>query len=165
LEFTAEVDVRPEITIPDLDDLSVTVSDIEVTDEEVQAELDNLRARFGTLTGVERPAQNGDFTSIDLSATVDGEEVPGASTTGLSYEIGSGQLIDGIDEALIGLSEGESKTFTTQLVAGEYAGKDAEVTVTLGSVKERELPEADDEFRSEEHTSELQSRENLVCRL
>jgi len=146
LEFTAEVDVRPEITIPDLDDLSVTVSDIEVTDEEVQAELDNLRARFGTLTGVERPAQNGDFTSIDLSATVDGEEVPGASTTGLSYEIGSGQLIDGIDEALIGLSEGESKTFTTQLVAGEYAGKDAEVTVTLGSVKERELPEADDEF-------------------
>ncbi|OLT41575.1 trigger factor [Saccharomonospora sp. CUA-673] len=146
LEFTAEVDVRPEITIPELDDLAVSVADIELTDEEVQGELDNLRARFGTLTGVERPAQNGDFTSIDLSATVDGEEVPGASTEGLSYEIGSGQLIDGIDEALIGLSEGETATFTTQLVAGEYAGKDAEVTVTLGSVKERELPEADDEF-------------------
>ncbi|MBB3052621.1 trigger factor [Prauserella isguenensis] len=146
LEFTAEVDVRPEITIPDLDDLSVTVSDVEVTDDEVSEELDNLRARFGTLIGVDRPAANGDFTSIDLSATVDGQEVSEASTSGLSYEIGSGQLIDGIDDALIGLSEGESATFTTKLLAGEYAGKDAEVTVTLGSVKERELPEADDEF-------------------
>ncbi|GAA1218345.1 trigger factor [Prauserella alba] len=146
LEFTAEVDVRPEITIPDLDDLSVTVADVEVTDDEVGEELDNLRARFGTLTGVDRPAANGDFTSIDLSATVDGQEVSEASTSGLSYEIGSGQLIDGIDDALVGLSEGESATFTTNLLAGEYAGKEAEVTVTLGSVKVRELPEADDEF-------------------
>ncbi|GHE94479.1 trigger factor [Amycolatopsis deserti] len=146
LEFTAEVDIRPEITLPDFSGLSVSVDDVEVTDEEVEAELDNLRARFGTLKGVERPAQDGDFVSIDLSATVDGQEVEEAATSGLSYEIGSGQLVDGIDEAIIGANEGETKTFTTKLVAGEYAGRDAEVSVTVQSVKERELPEADDEF-------------------
>ena len=146
LEFTAEVDIRPDITLPDFGDLSVSVDDVEVTDEEVASELDQLRARFGTLKGVERPAQDGDFVSIDLSATVDGEEVEEAATTGLSYEIGSGQLVDGIDEAIVGANEGETKTFTTQLVAGEYAGRDAEVSVTVQSVKERELPEADDEF-------------------
>lgn len=146
LEFTAEVDIRPEITLPDFSGLSVSVDDVEVTGEEVDAELDNLRARFGTLKGVERPAQDGDFVSIDLSATVDGQEVEEAATSGLSYEIGSGQLVDGIDEAIIGANEGETKTFTTKLVAGEYAGRDAEVSVTVRSVKERELPEADDEF-------------------
>ncbi|AIJ21824.1 trigger factor [Amycolatopsis methanolica] len=146
LEFTAEVDIRPEITLPDFSGLSVSVDDVEVTDEEVDAELDNLRARFGTLKGVERPAQDGDFVSIDLSATVDGQEVEEAATSGLSYEIGSGQLVDGIDEAIIGANEGETKTFTTKLVAGAYAGRDAEVSVTVRSVKERELPEADDEF-------------------
>ncbi|OXM66170.1 MULTISPECIES: trigger factor [Amycolatopsis] len=146
LEFTAEVDIRPEITLPDFSGLSVSVDDVEVTDEEVEAELDNLRARFGTLKGAERPAQDGDFVSIDLSATVDGQEVEEAATTGLSYEIGSGQLVEGIDEAIIGANEGETKTFTTKLVAGEYAGRDAEVSVTVQSVKERELPEADDEF-------------------
>ncbi|MGA6164221.1 trigger factor [Amycolatopsis magusensis] len=146
LEFTAEVDVRPEIELPDYSGISVSVDEVELADDEVDAELDQLRARFGTLTGVERPAENGDFVSVDLSATVDGEEVPDASTTGLSYEIGSGQLVDGIDEAIIGASAGETKTFTTQLVAGEHAGKDAEVSVTVQTVKQRELPEADDEF-------------------
>ncbi|WP_435157268.1 trigger factor [Amycolatopsis sacchari] len=146
LEFTAEVDIRPEIALPELDGLAVTVDDVEVSDEEVQAELDNLRARFGTLTGVDRPAENGDFVSIDLSATVDGEEVEEAATQGLSYEIGSGQLVDGIDEAIIGANAGETKTFTTKLVAGQYAGRDAEVSVTVQSIKQRELPEPDDEF-------------------
>ncbi|MEU6646371.1 trigger factor [Saccharomonospora sp. NPDC046836] len=146
LEFTAEVDVRPEITLPDLSDITVTVDDVELTDAEVDEQLDELRARFGTLKGVERPAENGDFVSIDLAATVEGEEVADAATSGLSYEIGSGQLVDGIDEAIIGATEGETKTFTTKLVAGEYAGKDAEVAVTVNTIKERELPEADDEF-------------------
>uniref|UniRef100_UPI00037650AC trigger factor n=1 Tax=Rhodococcus sp. R1101 TaxID=1170698 RepID=UPI00037650AC len=106
----------------------------------------SLRQRFGTLTGVERPVQDGDFVSIDLSATVDGNEVPEAATEGLSHEVGSGQLIDGLDEAIIGLSAGESKEFTSTLVAGEYAGKEAVVTVKVNTVKQRELPEADDEF-------------------
>ncbi|MDT7805484.1 MAG: trigger factor [Actinomycetota bacterium] len=146
LEFTAEVDVRPEIELPDLEGFTVTVDDVELTDAEVDEQLDELRARFGTLTGVERPAETGDFVSIDLAATVDGEAVEEAATSGLSYEIGSGQLVDGIDEAIVGANAGETKTFTTQLVAGDHAGKDAEVTVTVQSVKQRELPEADDEF-------------------
>ncbi len=146
LTFTAEVDVRPEIELPDLSELTLTVDAIEVTDEEVDAELQSLRARFGTLTGVERAAENGDFVSIDLSATVDGQELAEAATEGLSHEVGSGQLIDGLDEAIVGLKEGETRVFTTKLAAGEHAGKDAQVTVTVKSVKERELPEPDDEF-------------------
>jgi trigger factor len=146
LEFSAEVDVRPEITIPEFDGIAVEVDNLEINDDEVQTQLDELRARFGTLSSVERPAETGDFVSIDLSATVDGDEVEDAATTGLSYEIGSGQLVDGIDDALVGLSAGESATFPTTLVAGEYAGREAQVEVTAQSVKQRQLPEADDEF-------------------
>ena len=146
LTFTAEVDIRPEIELPDLEGLKITVDPIEVTDEEVDTELQNLRARFGTLKGVERAAENGDFVSIDLSATVDGEDVPEAKTEGLSHEVGSGQLIEGLDEAIVGLKEGESRVFTTTLAAGDHAGQEAQVTVTVKSVKERELPEPDDEF-------------------
>jgi trigger factor len=146
LAFTAEVDIRPEITVPAFGELAVSVDDIEISDEDVDKQLDELRARFGTLTGVDRPAENGDFVTVDLSATVDGEEVEEARTTGLSYEIGSGQLVEGIDDALIGTSAGETRTFTTKLVAGEYEGRDAEVTVKVENIKKRELPEADDEF-------------------
>lgn len=146
LVFTAEVDIRPEIDLPDLQTLRISVDPIAIADEDVETELENLRARFGTLTGVSRPVQTGDFVSIDLSAMVNGQEIPDASTEGLSHEVGSGRLIEGLDDAIIGLSEGESKEFTTKLVAGEFAGKDAEVTVTVQSVKERELPAADDEF-------------------
>ncbi|MGH3438272.1 MAG: trigger factor [Sciscionella sp.] len=163
LAFSAEVDIRPEITVPAFGELAVTVDDVELTDEQVDSQLDALRARFGTLTGVDRPAQEGDFVSIDLAATVDGEEVEEASTTGLSYEVGSGDLVDGIDEALGGLGEGATATFTTQLVAGEYAGSDAEVTVTVNSVKVRELPDADDEFA--QLASEFDTLEELKADL
>ncbi len=144
--FTAEVDVRPEFTLPDLSTLKITVDPIQVSDEDVDAELQSLRARFGTLTGVERAAASGDFVSIDLSANIDGQDLPEASTKGLSHEVGSGQLVEGLDDAIVGLSAGESKTFTTTMAGGPQAGKEAEVTVTVGSVKERELPEPDDEF-------------------
>jgi trigger factor len=146
LEFTAEVDVRPDITVPAFGELTVTVDDVELTDAEVDEQLGELQARFGTLTGVERPAEHGDFVSIDLSAAVDGDVVEDATTTGLSYEVGSGEMIEGIDEAITGLSAGEEKVFTTKLVAGEHAGKDAEVTVKVNTVKVRELPEPDDDF-------------------
>ncbi|MBP2474207.1 trigger factor [Crossiella equi] len=146
LEFTAEVDIRPDITVPAFGELAVTVEDVEVADEDVTGQLDELRARFGSLVGVERPAANGDFVSVDLSATVDGEEVEDARTNGLSYEIGSGQLVEGIDEALVGASAGETKSFTTTLVAGAHAGREASVNVTVQTVKERQLPELDDEF-------------------
>lgn len=146
LAFTAEVDVRPEIALPDYSAIEVTVDPIEIGDEDIETQLTSLRQRFGTLTGVERPVAEGDFVSIDLSATVDGEEVAEASTTGLSHEVGSGQLIEGLDEAIIGAAAGESKEFTSTLVAGEHAGSEAVITVTVQSVKERELPEADDDF-------------------
>jgi trigger factor len=146
LVFTAEVDVRPDVTLPDLSTLKVAVDPVEISDEEIDAELQSLRARFGTLTGVDRPAQTGDFVSIDLSASVDGEDVPEAATTGLSHEVGSGRLVEGLDDAIVGLSAGESRVFTTTLATGPHAGKEAQVTVTVGSVKERELPEPDDEF-------------------
>ena len=146
LVFTAEVDVRPDIALPDLSALKITVDPIQVSDEDVDAELQSLRARFGTLAGVDRPAATGDFVSIDLAAKIDGEDVPEASTKGLSHEVGSGQLVDGLDDAIVGLSAGESKPFTTEMAAGPHAGKQAEVTVTVLSVKERELPEPDDDF-------------------
>jgi trigger factor len=146
LSFSAEVDVRPEFTLPAFGELAVSVDDLELSDADVDTQLDELRARFGTLTGVQRPVQTGDFVVIDLSATVAGEPVEDASTTGLSYEVGSGELVDGIDDALVGIEAGGTATFTTKLLAGEQAGQDAEVVVTVQSVKERELPAADDDF-------------------
>lgn len=146
LTFTAEVDVRPDFDIPAFDSLQVTVDDVEVSDDEVGQQLESLRGRFGTLKGVDRPAANDDFVVIDLAATVDGQEVSEASTKGLSYQVGSGELVDGIDDALRGAAAGDTRTFTTTLVAGEHAGKDAEVAVTVESVRERELPAADDDF-------------------
>ena len=168
--FTAEIDVRPDITLPAFGELAVTVDPIEVAEDDIEEQLHSLRARFGTLTGVERPVQDGDFVTLDLSAAVNGEDVPEASTTGMSYEVGSGQLIEGIDEALIGMSAGDTADFTTALLAGEFAGQDAVVSAVIGTVKERELPEADDEFAQlasefdtlEELKSDLRERVNRV---
>ena len=139
-----EVEVRPEIKLPELKGLKVTVDAIKVPDEEVEAEVDRLRARFGTLKTVERPAANGDFTSIDLVATLDGNQIDQAQN--ISYEIGSDSLLDGIDEALLTLTAGESTTFKSKLVGGDKAGEEAEIAVTLNAVKERELPELNDEW-------------------
>lgn len=146
IAFTAEVDIRPKITLPDLSTLKVTVDPIEVTDEDVEAELEALRVRFGTLKTVTRPVETGDLITIDLSATVDGEDVPNAAAEGLSHEVGSGRLIAGLDDAVTGLEIDESRVFTAKLATGEFAGQDAEVTVTVRTIKERELPEPDDEF-------------------
>lgn len=139
-----EVEVRPEFSLPNYDGLTITVDNAEVDEAAVEAELTSLRERFGTLVTVERPAAKGDFVELDLVATVDGKEVDQAS--GVSYEIGAGNLLAGTDEAVETLTAGESTTFTSQLLGGEYEGQDAEVAVTLTAVKERELPEADDEF-------------------
>ncbi|WP_069387610.1 trigger factor [Cellulosimicrobium cellulans] len=144
LVFTAEVEVRPEIELPALDTLDITVDAAEVTDEDVAERLDALRERFGTLVGVDRPAAEGDFVVIDLKAVIDGEEVD--SVSGVSYQIGSGNMLEGLDEALTGLSAEETTTFTAPLAGGEHEGKEAEVTVTATTVKQRDLPEADDDF-------------------
>jgi trigger factor len=146
MAFTAEVDVRPEVVLPDIAAISVTVDDVEVSDEEVDDRLEALRERFAVLRAVDRPVARGDYVSLDLQSTVDGEELPGGSATGMSYEIGSGTLIPGLDDALVGAGAGEERRFQTGLVAGEYAGRTADVVATVRSVKEKELPELDDEF-------------------
>lgn len=144
LSFTAQVEVRPAIELPDLSTLTVTVDDVAVSDEDVDARLDALRERFGTLVGVDRPAAEGDYVQLDLRATIDDEEVD--QVTGVSYQIGAGNMLEGLDEALTGLSAGETTTFESALAGGEHAGRNAQVTVTATTVKVRELPEADDEF-------------------
>ncbi|MBN9151464.1 MAG: trigger factor [Micrococcales bacterium] len=144
LTVTVEVDVRPEFTLPKLDGLKLTVDAVEVTDDEVEQELQELLSRFGTLVTVDRPAATGDFVQIDLNATIAGEEVDTAS--GISYEVGSGELIDGIDEALDGLSAGEDTTFEAPLMGGDHEGENALIAIHLTAVKERELPAADDDF-------------------
>lgn len=144
LHFSAEVEVRPEITVPALDSLAIEVDGIEVSDEDVAGRLDALRERFGTLVGVDAPAVEGNFVVIDLVAKIDDEEVD--SVSGVSYQIGSGNMLEGLDEALTGLSAGETTTFETELAGGDHAGEKAQVTVTATSVKERQLPDADDDF-------------------
>jgi trigger factor len=146
LTFTAEVDVRPEITLPDLSDLKVTVADADVTDSDVDEQVEGLRERFGTLTGVDRAVEKDDFVALDLTASRDGEEITEATARGMSYQVGSGSLIEGLDDAVTGLTSGESKTFSTKLLAGERAGEDADVEVTVNSVRVRELPPLDDDF-------------------
>ena len=161
LHFTAEVEVRPEITVPPLDAVTLTVDSLEVTDEDVTTSLDSLRERFGTLVGVDRPAAEGDFVVLDLAATIGDEEVDQVS--GISYQIGAGNMLEGLDEALTGLSAGETTTFTSALVGGEHAGEDALVTVTATSVKQRDLPAADDDFA--QLASEFDTLEELLVDL
>jgi trigger factor len=146
LKFTAELDVRPELTLPDLSTIEVTVDEAQIGDNEIEEQLSSLRDRFATLKTVERAAQVGDFVQIDLAATVDGKEVPGGSATNISHEVGSNQLLPGLDEAVAGLGAGESTSFTSELVGGEFAGQTADVAVTVRTVKEKQLPALDDDF-------------------
>ena len=147
LKFTATVERRPDIELPEIDGLEIAISKPEVKDEDVDKRLEALRQRFGTLIGVDRPAAKGDFANIDLTAEIDGETVD--SQEGVSYELGSNTMLDGLDEALDGLSAGEETTFEGTLEAGEHEGQKATVKVKVNSVKAEELPELNDEFASE----------------
>ena len=147
LKFTATVERRPDIELPEIDGLEIAISKPEVKDEDVDERLETLRQRFGTLVGVDRPAAKGDFANIDLTAEIDGETVD--SQEGVSYELGSNTMLDGLDEALDGLSAGEETTFEGTLEAGEHEGQKATVKVKVNSVKAEELPELNDEFASE----------------
>lgn len=147
LKFTATVERRPDIELPEIDGLEIAISKPEVKDEDVDKRLEALRQRFGTLVGVDRPAAKGDFANIDLTAEIDGETVD--SQEGVSYELGSNTMLDGLDEALDGLSAGEETTFEGTLEAGEHEGQKATVKVKVNSVKAEELPELNDEFASE----------------
>ena len=146
LEFTAEVDVRPEITVPDYSHLSAEVPDTEVSNDDVQEQIEALRERFGSLVDVERAAADGDFVVIDLVAAKDGAPVEGAEVSGMSYRVGRGGMLEGLDEALAGMSAGDDATFTSQLVGGDLVGEDVEVQVKVSQVQTQELPAFDDEF-------------------
>ncbi|NDE71723.1 MAG: trigger factor [Actinobacteria bacterium] len=145
VKFEVEVDIRPEINLPDFSAIDIKVDDVVVSDKDVEDQLESLRLRFGTLTAVEKSIETGDFVAIDLVARVDGKEVEGGSANGISYEVGSNRMIDGLDEALAGLNAGEKKTFQTQLV-GMQEGETGEVEVTVQAVKKRELPDLNDDF-------------------
>ena len=149
IEFTAEVDVRPDFEVPDPAGISVSVDALEVPDEIVEGQLDALRRRFGSRTTVERPAQDGDLVTLSLVATDDGEALPDGSATDVDYTIGSGQMLDGLDEAVTGLSVGESATFRSTLVGGPLKDEEADIEVSVSKVQSQELPELDDEFAQE----------------
>jgi trigger factor len=153
--------------VPELDGFEVTVEPAVVPDDAVDAQVEALRQRFGTLKGVERPVQRGDFVQLDLAATVDGVEVPGGTATNLSHEVGSNELLPGLDEAVEGMSAGDSTTFTSTLVAGDFSGQEAEVSVTVRTVREREMPDADDDFAqlASEFDTLAELRADIVTRL
>ena len=145
LVFSVEVDVRPEVVLPDFSKITIEVDDVTVADADVDEQIESLRTRFGTLTTVEREVKNGDFTTLDMTAFIDGAEVDGGQANDISYEVGSDKMIDGLDEVLIGMKAEDVKTFETQLV-GQQEGEKGEVKVTVKAVKERELPPVDDAF-------------------
>ncbi|CAM8639488.1 trigger factor [Candidatus Planktophila dulcis] len=145
LDFSVEVNVRPDVTLPDFSKIEISVDNVEVSDKDIDEQIDELRARFGTLNTVERAAANGDFVTIDLTARIDGAEVDGGKANEISYEVGSNKMIDNLDEALVGMSAGDTKTFTSQLV-GQKDGESGEIDIVLKAVKERELPTLDDSF-------------------
>jgi trigger factor len=145
LSFTVEVNVRPDVVLPDFSSITITVDDAVVTEADIEEQVDALRIRFGTLNTVEREVATGDFATIDLVARIDGEEVEGGTAAGISYEVGSNRMIDGLDAALVGLKVGDVKVFETQLV-GMEEGKTGVVEVSVQAVKERELPVLDDAF-------------------
>ena len=143
--FTVEVDVRPEISLPNFSQIKIEVDDVKVNDADIDEQIQSLRTRFGTLTTVEKNVATGDFVTIDLVATKDGNDLEGGTANDLSYEVGSSSMIDGLDEALIGLAANGSKSFDTALV-GMAEGEKGTVKVTVKAVKERELPPIDDAF-------------------
>jgi len=166
LSFEVEVDVRPEITLPNFSEITLEVDDVAVADSEIDEQVDALRARFGTLTTVEKPAEKGLFATIDLVASKDGKELDGGVAKDISYEIGSASMIDGLDEAIIGLSAGESKRFSSPLV-GMAEGETGDIDVTVKAVKNRDLPALDDSFAqmASEFDTLAELRKNVTERL
>lgn len=166
LTFTVEVDIRPEIKLPNFSQIKIEVNDVKVSDADIDEQIKDLSTRFGTLSTVEKVVAKGDFVSIDLVATKDGKDLDGGSANDLSYEVGSASMIDGLDEALIGLSVGDEKSFETALV-GMPAGELGTVKVSVKAVKQRDLPEINDAFAklSSEFETLVELKADLVTRL
>ena len=166
LAFTIEVDVRPKLDLPSLEGIKLTVDPVEVSEKDIDEQVEALRIRFGTLTTVEKTVESGDFVSIDLIARIDGKEVDGGSANNLSYEVGTDRMIPGLDAALVGLNATESKIFKSELY-GTEVGQLADVEVKLNSVKHRELPPLDDSFAelASEFDTLAQLRDDVKSRL
>ena len=145
LVFAVEVDVRPEVVLPDFSKITIEVDNVKVEDSDVDEQIESLRTRFGTLTTVEREIKMGDFATLDMTAFIDGAEIDGGQANDISYEVGSDKMIPGLDEILIGMKAGDVKQFETELV-GQQEGEKGEVKTTVKAVKERELPPVDDAF-------------------
>jgi trigger factor len=145
LVFAVEVDIRPEVVLPDFSKITIEVDNVKVEDSDVDEQIESLRTRFGTLTSVEREVKMGDFATLDMTAYIDGAEVDGGQANDISYEVGSDKMIPGLDEILIGMKVGDVKQFETELV-GQQEGEKGEVKATIKAVKERELPPVDDAF-------------------
>jgi trigger factor len=161
LEFTAEVDVKPQFELPAYEGIEAEVEDVAVSDADVEEQVQALRERFGTLTEVEREAADGDFVTIDLTAAKEGETVEGGEVSGMSYKVGRGGMLDGLDEALVGMKAGDEKTFASELVGGDLVGEAVDVTVKVTGVQEQHLPEVDDEFA--QMASEFDTAEELTA--
>jgi trigger factor len=159
IEFTAEVDVRPEFSLPDFTSLSASVDAVDVPEDLIDGQLDLLRRRFGSRETVERPAQDDDVVTINLVATKNGEPLSDATASDLDYTVGSGQMLDGLDDAVSGLAAGESATFTSTLVGGPLKDEEADIEVTVTKVQRQDLPELDDEFA--QMASEFDTMEEL----
>jgi trigger factor len=167
LNFSVELDVKPEITLPEYEGLEAEVDDISVGDDEVDEHMETLRERFASLTPVDRPADDGDFVTIDLSAAKDGEPIEEAQATGMSYQVGRGTMLEGLDDVLEGMAAGDEATFSSTLVGGEYKDQQVDVTVKVTAVQEQELPELDDEFAqtASEFDTVEELRNDLLDRL
>lgn len=165
--FSADVEIRPALEVPEFAELEVLVDEVTVSDSDIDAEIDSVREKFGTLKGVDRPVADDDYLNIDLVASVSGEPVPDGSASDISYRVGSGDLLDGLDDAVRGATAGDDRTFTTTLVGGEFAGREADVQVTVRSVKVKELPEVDDEFvqMASEFDTIAELRDDAAARL
>ena len=146
VEFTAEVDVRPEFEVPDFSKIAVKVPALEISDEDVDKALEDLAERFGELKDTKRKMKTGDFAVIDITTEVDGTKLEEASHEGMTYRIGDDNLIKGLDTALRGMKTDEDNEFTTTIQSGEHEGDEATVKVHVQQTKERKLPELDDEF-------------------
>ncbi len=146
ISFTAEVDVTPQFDLPDYKGLAVEVSDSVVADADVEEQVEQLRKRFATVTPVERAAETGDLVLVDVKGELDGEALEDFAGTALTFEVGADGMIDGFSEAVTGASEGETVTFEHTPDEGPHEGESIAVTVDLKGVRQRTLPEADDEF-------------------
>ena len=146
VEFTAEVDIRPEFEVPDFSKISVTVPALKADEEDVDKALEELAERFGELKDTKRKMKTGDYAIIDITAEIDGEKIEDASTEGLSYRIGDDDLIKGLDTALRGMKTGEDNEFTSTIQSGEHKDEEATIKVHVQQSKERKLPAMDDEF-------------------